>query len=54
VILMVDIKSMSLEEKIGQLLVIGFDGYEYNEHLQEIIEKYKVGILSYLPVILMI
>lgn len=40
---MVDIKSMSLEEKIGQLLVIGFDGYEYNEHLQEIIEKYKVG-----------
>lgn len=40
---MYDIKRMTLQEKIGQLLVIGFDGYEYNEHLQEMIETYKAG-----------
>lgn len=40
---MKDIKKMTLREKIGQLLVIGFDGYDYNDHLKEIIEEYKVG-----------
>lgn len=37
------IQDMTLDEKLGQLLIIGFDGYEYNDHLKTIIEKYKVG-----------
>ena len=37
------VKEMSLKEKLGQLIIAGFDGYEYNEHLQTLIEEYKVG-----------
>lgn len=40
---MKNIKDMTLKEKIGQLLVIGFQGYEYNDHLKEMIEEYKAG-----------
>ncbi len=37
------IKSMSITEKIGQLVMAGIDGYENDEHSMELIEKYKVG-----------
>ena len=37
------IKSMSLTEKIGQLIIAGIDSYENDEHSKELIEKYKVG-----------
>ncbi len=37
------INEMTLKEKLGQLLFIGFHGYEYNDHLKTIIEEYKVG-----------
>jgi beta-N-acetylhexosaminidase len=37
------IASMSLTEKIGQLVIAGIDGYENDEHSKELIEKYKVG-----------
>lgn len=37
------IEQMNLKEKIGQLFIIGFDGYTYNEHLRKVIEEYKVG-----------
>lgn len=40
---MIDINKLTLKEKLGQLLFIGFDGYEYNDHLKTIIEEYKVG-----------
>ncbi len=40
---MIDITKMNLKEKLGQLLFVGFDGYEYNDHLKTIIEEYKVG-----------
>ena len=37
------INEMTIEEKIGQLLWIGFQGYEFNENLKYLIDKYKVG-----------
>lgn len=40
---MKDIKNMTLKEKLGQLLFVGFDGYEYNDHIKTLIEDYKVG-----------
>lgn len=37
------IAEMSLKEKIGQLLIIGFPGKEYDNDLDELIKKYKCG-----------
>ncbi len=37
------ISEMTLEEKIGQLLIIGFEGKEYNEALDELLKSYKCG-----------
>lgn len=37
------IKEMTLKEKLGQLIIAGFHGYEYNDHLKTLIEEYKVG-----------
>ncbi|CAG7635610.1 Beta-hexosaminidase [Paenibacillus solanacearum] len=37
------IAKMTLEEKIGQLLLVGIDGYELNEPVKELIETYHVG-----------
>ena len=37
------IKEMTLKEKLGQLIIAGFNGYEYNDHLKTLIEEYKVG-----------
>ena len=38
-------KEMTLKEKLGQLIIAGFNGYEYNEHLKTLIEEYP-GIIS--------
>lgn len=38
---------MTLEEKIGQLMVIGFDGKEINDHAKTMINEYKVGGIIY-------
>ena len=35
------LNEMTLEEKIGQLFCIGFDGYELNDNVKHLIEKYK-------------
>lgn len=40
---MKNIKEMTLKEKLGQLIIAGFHGYEYNDHLKTLIEEYKVG-----------
>ena len=37
------IKKMSLEEKVGQLVIVGADGYEINAHVEELIKEYHVG-----------
>lgn len=37
------IKSMTLKEKIGQLLIVGFDGTNINEESLDYIENLKVG-----------
>ena len=34
---------MSLDEKIGQMLVVGIDGYDINDNTKSLIEKFKVG-----------
>lgn len=40
---MKNINEMSLKEKLGQLIVAGFTGYEYNEHVRILVEEYKVA-----------
>lgn len=37
------IKAMTLEEKIGQMIIVGTEGYEINDNTVEFIDKYKVG-----------
>ena len=37
------IGKMSLEEKIGQIFIIGFKGIEINEDIRNMIQKYHVG-----------
>jgi beta-N-acetylhexosaminidase len=37
----------TLDEKIGQMLMVGFEGYELNEELKTFINKYKVGGLVF-------
>lgn len=38
-----NIKELSLEEKIGQMIIIGLNTETSIKNLEEIIEKYKVG-----------
>lgn len=42
------INNMSLEEKIGQLIIAGFTGYEINDHISTLIDKYKLGNINLL------
>lgn len=37
------IEAMSLKEKIGQLLIVGFEGQSINEEISSFIKDYKVG-----------
>lgn len=37
------IKDMSLEEKVGQLIVVGFPSKTVDQHIKTMINKYKVG-----------
>jgi len=38
-----DMKKMTLEEKIGQLFMFGFDALEINDHALKQIRDYKIG-----------
>lgn len=40
---MFDLKDLTLEEKIGQMIIAGFPSRCYDENVNEIIEKYKIG-----------
>lgn len=42
-ILLKKIEGMTLKEKIGQLLVVGFEGTSINSDIEKYIENYKVG-----------
>ena len=37
------INSMTLDEKIGQMIIAGFNGSEYNDDMDRLINEYKVG-----------
>ncbi|GIM28557.1 glycoside hydrolase family 3 [Clostridium polyendosporum] len=37
------IKEMTLDEKIGQMLIVGFEGYDVNENTRKLIENYFIG-----------
>jgi len=37
------IKSMSIEEKIGQMFIVGIEGVEINEETKKFIQEYRVG-----------
>lgn len=37
------LNDMTLDEKIGQLLIVGFDGYEVNENIENLIKENHVG-----------
>ena len=37
------IKAMTLDEKIGQMVIVGLDGYTIGDNSKELIEKYHVG-----------
>ncbi len=37
------INTMSLDEKIGQLVIVGFDGYTMNNNINNLIKENKVG-----------
>ncbi len=39
----IQISKMSLKEKVGQLVLVGFEGYEIDAQVRELIEKYHVG-----------
>ena len=41
------IAKMTLKEKIGQMVMVGFDGGEINPSITKMIEKYKVGGIIY-------
>ncbi len=38
-----EIATMTLKEKVGQLVIAGFVGYEYDDHIRSLVEKYKLG-----------
>ncbi len=37
------LKSLSIDEKIGQLLIVGLEGTEINEQIEEMIKDYYIG-----------
>lgn len=37
------VKKMTLDEKIGQMLIVGFDGYDVNENTKKLIENHFIG-----------
>ena len=42
---LMNIKEMTLKEKIGQMLCLSFHGTEYNDQLRNLIEKHNIGTI---------
>ena len=40
---MVELNDLSMEEKIGQMIMVGFNGNQINERIKELVLKYKIG-----------
>lgn len=38
-----DVKDMTLEQKIGQMIMAGFESYTLNDHARKIIDEYNIG-----------
>jgi len=38
-----EIEAMSLEEKVGQMFIVGFDGYDVDDNIINLIKSKKVG-----------
>ena len=41
--LLIQIEEMSIKEKIGQLMIVGFDGDSNNDYIENLITEYNVG-----------
>lgn len=41
------LETMTLEEKVGQLMIVGFDGTEKNSHISELVEEKNIGGVIY-------
>lgn len=37
------LEGMTLDEKIGQMVIAGFDGYEVNDNVRSLIRNYRIG-----------
>ncbi|HEY9078388.1 MAG TPA: glycoside hydrolase family 3 N-terminal domain-containing protein [Anaerolineaceae bacterium] len=44
---MINLDGMNLDQKIGQVMVIGFDGVEISPELEEMIHRYHIGGIVY-------
>ena len=40
---MIELQKLSLEEKVGQMMMVGFEGNSVNERIKTLILKNKVG-----------
>ena len=40
---MVNLNNLSIEEKLGQMMIVGFDGNHINNRIKDLVLKYKVG-----------
>lgn len=40
---MVNVNDLSLEEKLGQMMMVGFEGNKINDRIKDLVLKYKVG-----------
>ena len=40
---MVDLNELSIEEKVGQMLMVGLGNKEYIKNVENLITKYKIG-----------
>lgn len=44
---MTDISHLTLREKIGQMVMCGFEGYQPSDNIRKLIEDYKIGGIIY-------
>lgn len=40
---MVNVNDLSIEEKLGQMMMVGFEGNQINDRIKDLVLKYKVG-----------
>ena len=40
---MVNVNELSMHEKLGQMMMVGFDGNKISDRIKDLVLKYKVG-----------